>query len=147
MMADKYDNIIGEIAMRHGVAVDRNDPILIMHTLNEMLQQENATAQQKILDRFKEEMEGIVSRWGDEAKSLAERSLNAALNASREEMKEVMHTQAEALAQAVRREVKEATARLAPAIRESKQVSYINLIATLMVSISAIVIMWTFMKH
>ncbi len=55
--ADKIEDIIKEIAVKHGIAVGRDDPILILQTINERLMQDSAAAQQEILDRFKEELE------------------------------------------------------------------------------------------
>ena len=84
--ADRTEEIIKEIAVKHGIAIGRNDPILVLQTLNERLLQDSATAQEKILERFKEEMEAISHRWSEDAKQKAEKTLNAALTAGREAM-------------------------------------------------------------
>ena len=81
---DKIEELIREIAVKHGIAVGRDDPILILQTINTRLMQDSQAAQQEILDRFKEELEAIAHRWGDDAKGKAERTLNAALAASKE---------------------------------------------------------------
>ena len=78
---DKIEELIREIAVKHGIAVGRDDPILILQTINTRLMQDSQAAQQEILDRFKEELEAIAHRWGDDAKGKAERTLNAALAA------------------------------------------------------------------
>jgi hypothetical protein len=83
---DKIEELIREIAVKHGIAVGRDDPILILQTINTRLMQDSQAAQQEILDRFKEELEAIAHRWGDDAKGKAERTLNAALAASKEAM-------------------------------------------------------------
>ena len=76
---DKIEELIREIAAKHGIAVGRDDPILILQTINMKLMQDSASAQQEILDAFKSELESIAHRWGDDAKGKAERTLNAAL--------------------------------------------------------------------
>lgn len=58
----------------------------VRRCINERLMQDSAAAQQEILDRFKSEMEEIAHRWGDDAKNKAERTLNAALAASKDAM-------------------------------------------------------------
>ena len=52
---DKIEELIREIAVKHGIAVGRDDPILILQTINTRLMQDSQAAQQEILDRFKEE--------------------------------------------------------------------------------------------
>ena len=61
---DKIEELIREIAVKHGIAVGRDDPILILQTINTRLMQDSQAAQQEILDRFKEELEAIAHRWG-----------------------------------------------------------------------------------
>lgn len=64
MANDKIEAIIKEIAAKHGIAVGRDDPILILQTINEKLMRDSAVAQQAILNTFKEELEDIAHRWG-----------------------------------------------------------------------------------
>ena len=143
--ADKIEDIIKEIAVKHGIAVGRDDPILILQTINERLMQDSAAAQQEILDRFKEELESIAHRWGDDAKNKAERTLNAALTASREAMMKGMQDGAKAAAEAVRRELEAATAQLAAPIRESKRVALMNMVAAGMAVFAAGLALWASM--
>ena len=77
---------IKDIAVRHGVVLSKDDPVLILQTMNEMLLEENRKAQQEMLAQFKEEMENISSHWKDDAKDKAEKVLNAALAGSKEAM-------------------------------------------------------------
>lgn len=83
---EKIDQLIREIAIKHGIAVARDDPILVLQTINHRLLQDSVAAQQAMLDRYKEELEGISNRWGMDAQQKAERVLNSALDASRKAM-------------------------------------------------------------
>ena len=67
MKPDKIEALIGDIAARHGIAVGRDDPILILQTINERLMQESAAAQQETLDRFKEAMLAYFILWRNAA--------------------------------------------------------------------------------
>ena len=42
---DKIEELIREIAAKHGIAVGRDDPILILQTINMKLMQDSASAQ------------------------------------------------------------------------------------------------------
>lgn len=141
-MADKIEETIKEIAAKHGIAVGRDDPILILQTLNERLMQDSAAAQQEMLNRFKEELEALSHRWGEDAKSKAERTLNAALAASKEMMANGMQQGTKATTDALRREMDAAVAQLATPIRESRRVAIMNLIAATMTLFAAALAVW-----
>ena len=85
-MPDNVDELIKEIAVKHGIAVSRDDPILILQTINNRLMQDSEKAQQAMLDQYKEELEALALRWGVDAKDKAERILNASLLASKDAM-------------------------------------------------------------
>ena len=142
MAADKTEEIIKEIAVKHGIAVGRDDPILILHTLNERLMEDSVAAQQAILHRFEEELEAIAQRWGADAQAQAERTLNAALVASKGVMMKGMQDSAKAAAESVRREVEATLVRLAVPIRESRRVALMNLVAAGMTVVAAGLAVW-----
>lgn len=136
---DKIEELIREIATKHGIAVGRNDPILILQTINARLMQDSQAAQQEILHRFAEDLEVIAHRWGDDAKQKAERTLNAALAASKEAMAKGMQDGGKAAAEAVRRELEAAGAQF---IREARRVSYMNIVAAGMAVFAAALALW-----
>jgi hypothetical protein len=86
----EVEELIREIAAKHGIAVGPDDPIFVLHTINQRLLADSAKAQQVMLDRYKEEMEVIAHAWSTDAKSKAERVLNASLAASKETMVSIM---------------------------------------------------------
>ncbi|MCC5791313.1 MAG: conjugal transfer protein TraM [Legionellaceae bacterium] len=88
-MSDKMNEVIKDIAVRHGVVLGKDDPVLIFQMMNERLLEENRKAQQEMLSQFKEEMECISSQWKNDAKEKAEKVLNAALAGSKEAMAKV----------------------------------------------------------
>ncbi|AWN75239.1 conjugal transfer protein TraM [Legionella anisa] len=89
-MSDTINEAIKDIAVKHGVVLGKDDPILILQTMNEKLLEENREAQQDMLTQFKEEMENISSQWKVDAKEKAEKVLNAALASSKEAMNKIL---------------------------------------------------------
>jgi Transcriptional activator TraM len=89
-MTDKMNEAIKDIAFRHGVVLGKDDPVLILQTMNEKLLAENRKEQEAMLAQLKEEMENISSQWKDDAKDKAERVLNAALASSKETMDKIL---------------------------------------------------------
>lgn len=89
-MSEKINEAIQDIAGKHGVVLGRDDPVLILQTMNDRLLEENRKAQQEMLTQFKEEMESISSQWKVDAKDKAEKVLNAALASSKEAMNKML---------------------------------------------------------
>jgi len=143
-MTDKIEETIKEIAAKHSIAVGRDDPILILQTINDRLMQESTAAQQANLDAFKSELEEISHRWGNDAKDKAERILSAALSASKEAMAKTIKENAKEIAESSRIQVAIAIREeLKPAIQEAKRVSYMNLIASVMTVFAAAIALWS----
>ncbi|MCW8451798.1 conjugal transfer protein TraM [Legionella quinlivanii] len=83
-MSDLFDEAIQHIAGKHGVLLSKDDPILILQTMNERLLAKNRQEQALMLAQFREEMENISFQWGNEAKEKADKILNASLAKSKE---------------------------------------------------------------
>jgi len=64
--------LIAEIATRHGVAVTRDDPVMILATLNELLAREQAEKQTELLAQFRREMEAVSEQWVRDARTKAQ---------------------------------------------------------------------------
>lgn len=142
MATDKIEETIKEIAVKHGIAVGRDDPILILHTINERLMRDSAAAQQEILDHFKEELEAIAHRWSDDAKNKAERTLNAAIAASKETMINMMQESALILTDAIRHEVEASAKKIAILTRESRRTTIMNMATAGMALVAAGLVLW-----
>lgn len=102
-MSEKLDKIIQDITVKHGVLLGKDDPILMLQTMNEQLIEESRKAQQDLLVKFREEMEGISSQWKDDAKEKAEKVLNAALASSKEAMARLLQESTRESVQAIKK--------------------------------------------
>ncbi|MFO3269267.1 conjugal transfer protein TraM [Legionella pneumophila serogroup 1] len=102
-MSEKTDKILQEIAIKHGIVLGKDDPILILQTMNDRLIEETRQAQAEMLVQFKEEMESISSLWKDDARNKTEKLLNAALVASKEAMAKLLRESSSQSAQAIKK--------------------------------------------
>lgn len=141
-MSDKIAEAIKEIAEKHGIAISRDDPILILQTLNERLMKDSAAAQQAMLDRFKEELEAISHRWSDDAKGKAERLLNAALAVARETMTDELRRASKTAASTLRREADASGSQLARMLNKARWVAWLTLIAAVITLTAVCVLAW-----
>jgi cell division septum initiation protein DivIVA len=142
-MADQVEELIREIAAKHGIAVSRDDPILILQTINNRLMQDSAKAQQEMLDRYKEELEALAQRWSNDAKAKAERILNVSMIASKEAMMTIMQEGATVATVSFRKEADAALARLTDALHQSRQHTVLNVLASLATLVAAALALWS----
>ena len=141
---DHTEELLKEIASKHGVALDREDPILIVQTMHMRLLAESRHAQQAMLEDYRKTLEGMLERWGTETKAKAERIVSASLTASMESMKAQIATTTTDVASAIRKEVTDVLGQTETRIRTATTIGYLNLFAALVTCLAAIVIYWTF---
>lgn len=144
-MPDQIEELIREIAVKHGIAVARDDPILVLQTINSRLLQDSASAQQTLLTQFKEELEAVSLRWQTDSKEKAERVLSAALSASKTAMEKLLHDGAITTAKLARSEVDAALRQVEDRTREARHTALINLAASCL-TITAVAVTLYFLK-
>ena len=143
MSSDRVEALIREIAVTHGIAVSRNDPIMILQTINMRLLDDSAKAQEAMLDAYKQELEGLNQQWGNNAKAMADRVLTASLSASKEAMATLMQEGARELTKGVKAEVEAGiTASIATPVREGRRIAIFNVIAAVMTFCAAGIALW-----
>lgn len=136
-MDDPIDQLIRDIAAKHGVALGRDDPILILQTINVQLLEDGQRAQHALLQTHKEELEAIAQRWGSDAKDKAERILTAGLAASKEAMTGIVEVGAAAAMASLRTEVVQAVGTIARTLEQSRDLARVNLVAAALTVVAA----------
>ena len=128
-MTDKINSLIQEIALTHGVAVSRDDPIMIMQTVHDNLLKDMETAQKALLDQFREELIELNIQWNDEAEARSERVLNASLQANRQAIHDVIHETSNYLTLEIEKEMAHSISNLSNTINSSHRIATLNIIA------------------
>lgn len=129
-MSAAIDETIKEVAIRHGVVLSKEDPILILQTMNERLLEETRKAQQEMLTQFKEEMESISSQWKDDAKEKAEKILNAALTGSKEAMAKLLQESTSGSLQAMKKMISDSLAESRDLVQQTRKFSRLALLSS-----------------
>lgn len=83
-MSKELDHLIKEIAVKHNIVLGKDDPILMLHTLNQQLVEDSKKAHQELLMTFKGELELCSAKWKENAHEKAEKIVNGALVSSKE---------------------------------------------------------------
>ena len=141
-MADQVEELIREIAAKHGIAVSRDDPILVLQTINSRLLEEGVKAQQVQLEQFKQEMEALSLRWGNDAKGKSERILNAALAAGKEAMWETLQDGTATTVTSLRTEIDDALTRATLSVRDAHKIGMLNVVASCITLLAAAIALW-----
>ena len=142
MTPDEQDELIRDVAAAHGVLLGKDDPIMILRTLNARILQDAADQQQAALEGFKAEMEGVAARWTVEAKGKAEKILNAALDVG----KQAMAAELQAAGEVFRRQLASSLAPLTEQMRQTRQAAMLNLAAAVLTCLAAGLAFWAAVK-
>jgi len=141
--ASELEELIKEIAVKHGIALGRDDPILIMKTLNNRLLQASQKAQQALLDQYKAELEELSLRWSVDAKEKAERILNASLNASKMTMEQLMRASTKEVVTTIKAEVDASLYRISGPVKNTNRIGLMNLAASYITLLATAVLLLT----
>jgi len=125
------EDLIQEVAEKHGFVIGKDDPLLVLHTVNLRLLQQTAQAQQSALIALQDDLQSLSDRWGQDAKERAERIIARALAAANQAMAQTMKSGAEQAAAAIRTELDSALRDLSERVRAAHWIAAINLVGTL----------------
>ncbi len=142
MGEDPTDDLLKDIASKHGVALDRADPILMVHTMHIRLLAESQHAHNALLEEYRKTLEALLERWSAETTAKAERIVTASLTATTETMKAEMATHTTDVARAIRNEVTGVLERTETRMQRATTVGYLNLLAAVVTFSAAVVIYW-----
>jgi F0F1-type ATP synthase membrane subunit b/b' len=141
----KIDEVIQQIASNHGIAVSKDDPIMILHTMNDRLISDSKAAQQELLDNFRSELEVIVSELSLQAKNHSDRILNTTLTTSKNEIARVMEEQSNIIIERWKADLHAEFNEACKTMTTSRQTAILNIIASFITLISAGIILTIFL--
>lgn len=87
---NNLNNIVGEIAQRHGIRLQEDDPVLILDTVLKQFENHIEAMQQQHRQAFLSLLEAEQEKWNLESKKRADRVLTAALEASKQATRELL---------------------------------------------------------
>ena len=132
-MSDAIDTLIKDVAIEHGLALGHDDPLLILYTINKHLIQENQKAQEDLLNRYKQDIEELMTHWRHDMTDKAEQTLNAAVVASKELMTKTLEDGIALFQQQVETTLTQAQTELK--LTQRLQVGSLGIVATVFLSI------------
>ena len=137
MNNDRLDALIKRIASEHGIVLTKDDPVLMMHTLNEVLLEQNEKAQAELLSKYEAILQESFNQWHSYASKKANALINVQQNHFSKNHDQVsdqcMQLISEKTRITINHEIRELT-------RISRQAAIINLLAAVLVLVSAILV-------
>lgn len=89
-MTNEIDQLIKDIAIKNQISISKDDPVLILHTTNEMLLDKSKKMHAELIQNFQQELETALNQWDQQTKEKAEKILNASLQASKKAMNNIV---------------------------------------------------------
>ncbi|CAE6518898.1 Transcriptional activator TraM [Nitrosomonas nitrosa] len=138
MNSDKLDALIKRIASEHSIVLTKDDPILMMHTLNEVLLEKNEKAHAELLHKYEAILQENLNQW----QTVASKKANALISAQQNNIsknKDPLTDQnlqliSEKIRIAINHEIRDLT-------RISRQAAIMNLLAAVLVLVSAVLVL------
>ncbi len=138
MSSDKLAALIERVASEHGIVLSQDDPVLMMHTLNEVLLEQNEKAHAELLSKYQAILEESFNQW----QTVASKKANALINAQQNNFSknndqlidQSMQLISEKLIIAINHDIREQ-------VRISRQAAIMNLFAAVLVLVSAVLIL------
>lgn len=131
---------IQDIVVKHGVLLGKDDPILMLQTMNERLLEENRHAQQEMLAQFKEEMESISSQWKSDSNKKAEMILNKALAGSKEAMARLLQESTSESVFAMKQMISDSLAQARDMAQQARKFSQFALLSSVVILTGSVLI-------
>ena len=137
MSTDKLDALIERIASEHGIVLSQDDPILMMHTLNEVLLEQNKEAHAELLSNYQAILEENFNRWCE----YSTKKSNVMISASVSNAQLTRDQFLESCIQLIDEKVKSGIGHeIYELKRISRQVAIINLLVSALILVSAVTI-------
>jgi predicted nucleic acid-binding Zn ribbon protein len=137
MSADKLDALIERVASEHGIVLSQDDPVLMMHTLNEVLLEQNEKAHAELLSNYQAILEENFNRWCE----YSTKKSNAIISASMSNTQLTRDQFLESCIQLIDERIKSRECQeIYELTRISRQAAIINLLSAFLVLVSVVLI-------
>ena len=137
MSNDKLDVLIERIASEHGIVLSQDDPVLMMHTLNEVLLEQNEKAHAELLSNYQAILEENFNRWCEYSTKKSNALINASMGNAQLTRDQFLESCIQLIDERIKRGVDQETYDL---VRISRQAAIINLLASTLILVSVVTI-------
>ena len=137
MSANKLDALIERVASEHGIVLSQDDPVLMMHTLNQVLLEQNEKAHAELLSNYQAILEENFNRWCEYSTKKSNALINSSMGNAQLTRDQFLESCIQLIDERIKSRVDQETYDLA---RISRQAAIINLMASTLLLISVVTI-------
>jgi Transcriptional activator TraM len=146
-MNDGVEAFRSRLQKELGMLIGPKDPLLAQWLSQRELLEENAAEHQRLLSEFEAAIGRSQIAWSEQAKSLAQQSLNAGLRASRDSTALMLEEAARMNAAAVRKAFEEGVTRMEKALAASRRIAWLSLTAAIVAFMAAVCALFVHVIH
>ena len=137
MNTDKLDVLIERVASEHGIVLSQDDPVLMMHTLNEVLLEQNKEAHAELLSNYQAILEENFNRWCEYSTKKSNALINSSMSNAQLTRDQFLESCIKLIDERIKsRECQE----IYELTRISRQATIINLLSAFLVLVSVVLI-------
>ena len=137
MNNDKLDALIERIATEHGIVLSQDDPVLMMHTLNEVLLEQNKEAHAELLSNYQAILEENFNRWCEYSTKKSNALINASMGNAQLTRDQFLESCIQLIDERIKRKEGQEIYELT---RISRQAAIINLLSAVLVLVSVVLV-------
>jgi Transcriptional activator TraM len=130
-----------------GLSIGPKDPLLAQWLSQRELLEENAAEHQRLLSEFEAAIGHSQTAWSEQAKGLAQQSLNAALLAARNSAALMLEEAARVNGAAVRKAFEQGVARMEESLAAGRRIAWLSLAASVVAFIAAVCAIFAHVIH
>ena len=137
MSNKKLDALIERVASEHGIVLSQDDPVLMMHTLNEVLLEQNEKAHAELLSNYQAILEENFNRWCEYSTKKSNAIISASMNNANITRDQFLESCIQLIDERIKSEVDQEIYEL---VRVSRQAAVFNLLASFMTLVSLVIV-------
>ena len=136
--SDAINRIIEEVAVRHGISLGRDDPVLMVYTINRQLMESSARIQQETLEKYLCSMEKSAGRIHDQAACALDRKIREASA----NMRQALQHEAERLFNQQRKEIQAINHHMLESHHKWRRFVVFNVAVSVLAVVTAGAVLW-----
>ena len=137
MSAEKLDALIERVASEHGIVLSQDDPVLMMHTLNEVLLEQNKEAHAELLSNYQAILEENFNRWCEFSTKKSNALINSSISNTQLTRDQFLKSCIQLIDERIKSGVDQETYDL---VRISRQAAIINFLSAFLVLVSVVLV-------
>jgi Transcriptional activator TraM len=130
-MNDGIETFRSQLQKELGLSIGPKDPLMALWVSQKVLLKQNTAQQQKLLSEFQVALGRNQTAWSEQAKALAQQSLNAGLRAAQDSTALLLEEAGRVNGAAVRKAFEEGVTRMEQTLADGRRIAWVSLAASI----------------